>query len=311
MSKAKTYRKSTGGPNATFFQAVFNIFSLVMFLSWPMLLFYCLFWLQTKMDYLSLRYQRDPPPVVYNIPPKKQELITRKPYVPQEDVTSRKPSTKAYINCEEWMNKSNWNQIETESWTSSNTTKNGAVKTPVEYLFLLRCPFELVMAKDICKSRRMKLLTIDPINNRPNVSEETERVELFDYIGMNEIAKKWNQGFFAKYVWTDYITRNVSQTTFPASHTDLSANTPTSVPYCADRDGYGWRESLADTSETWSNLIPNVVNWSLPIVLDFEKANSDPQIGCAKFIWPDIIETRNVPNKTNQLPQYYTVCRSM
>ena len=320
MSKANNYRKATGGPNATFFQAVFNIFCLFMLIAWPILMIYCFRWLELQMDFLKMRYQRDAPPTVYNIPPQKDK-ITRKPYIPQGDVTM-KTSSRTEINCTSWVAESNWTLIETMAWTSAKKLKDGTDKTAsFDYLFLLRCPFELETAKKICGRKGMKLLSIE---------SEIERNELIYHMGEYEIAKEWDEGlksspallsFSGRYIWTDYITKDAINS-FPASQpTSLSSiQNPLSPPvlssltshYCK---GNEWRANLGNDAKTWDEISVNINDRKLPVVFDFNKENSNAEIGCAKFVWPELPpDTRDIPGQNKnkrRFPQYYTVCRSL
>lgn len=272
------------------------------------------------MDALKLRYQRDPPPIVYDIPPQRN-IITRKPYAPQADV-QMKPKSRTEINCAAWVNETNWTKIETMNWTSSNKTKDGITnKKSFEYLFLLRCPFELETAKKICASQKKKLLSIESLE---------ELNELLYYMGVNEIAKEWDEGlksspallsFSGRYIWTDYITQ-YSVDSFPASREEAVLSSLSSAPvppwlpsrYCNGSDKFEWRENLGNNAQTFKEISKDITDKKLPVVFDFNKENSNADIGCAKFVWPELPpDTRNIQGKTNtmRLPQYYTVCRSL
>ena len=120
MSKAYNYRKATGGPNATFFQAV-TCFQHLQPLYVDRLAHSDVLLLQlvehaNEFSQNALRKSC----ATYGLqhPTAKGYKITVKPYAPQGDVTM-KTSSRTEINFTSWVAESNWTLIETMSWTSA------------------------------------------------------------------------------------------------------------------------------------------------------------------------------------------------
>jgi len=72
---------------------------------------------------------------------------------------------------------------------------------------------------------------------------------------------------------------------------------------------------LGNDAKTWDEISVNINDRKLPVVFDFNKENSNAEIGCAKFVWPELPpDTRDIPGQDKnkrRFPQYYTVCRSL